>query len=320
MTESAPSADFRLLKVAQSLGFKIVFTVDVAEEAALPEITEVVENFVRTDSGVHNSFIHELQAELKRRNAPVPVELRTLQPQSANSEVWLRGSASYFKEAQQHSEKWIIGEWGSCLGSCGTSMQNRSVECSSKDATICAGAGMKPPLFRECKHPSPCPDTPECSFGCSPQWWIVVIVCSTLILTCFCACVYKVRQARAKQEHNIKAIATTPAFDIFAYVNAQGARSAAPDTHTAGTQVEAPTLLRSVTQAQVKCVAGEAPDAIVSLAEIELGDAGKQSCETDASGAVTNDLDQWLANCDFTNVKIPTIPRVIETEAGDLPV
>merc|ERR1712224_248521 len=121
---------------------------------------------------------------------------------------------------------------------------------------------------------------------------------------------------------NTKATAETPAIDIFAYVNGQGTRFAAPDVHTASTDVEAPvveppTLLRSVTREQVKSVASTAPDPIVSLVDIELGDAGKQSRETDTPGAVTDDFDNWLANCDIANMKIPDIPKTRKTEAGN---
>merc|ERR1719272_2844963 len=106
-----------------SHGFRIYFTVDVVREEDVAEVKEAVAAFVQTDSEVHESFITQLHTELESRDAAVPQNLDMLEPQSANSEVWLRGSM-YFED-QEPKEPWVLGPWGPCTASCGTGFQNR---------------------------------------------------------------------------------------------------------------------------------------------------------------------------------------------------
>merc|ERR1712100_13297 len=67
--ESAIRLDFRMLKSseAKSHGFRILFTVDVVAEDALQEVTDVVNNFLQADSGVHDSFIKSCRLSLGER-------------------------------------------------------------------------------------------------------------------------------------------------------------------------------------------------------------------------------------------------------------
>jgi len=316
------------------VAFIISFTVDVIHEEVIPELTSVVHDFVEPDSKEQERFVNELQFELESRNDPVPTELRSLQPRNANSEVWLRGSFYFDDQGEEDSGNWIVGAWVACEGSCGTSMQSRTVECSREDL-MCAGIGRKPPSFRECKHPSPCPSrTQACMFGCGLQWWVVVIA-SVLICMCGCTCICrgKIKRACGKRSVSKKDGAKTPVRDINAYVKgfkAQATHSSAPDVNAKNTEAEAPTLLRSVSQEQVKSAPLTVPASVLSVADVELrddgevtdiesGDPGKVSCNTESEGAVTNDLAQWLTNLDMkaVNLKIPAIPASEEPEAGN---
>jgi len=313
----------------QLTGFKIHFTVDVVEEAIIPELTNVVKNFVRTDSGVHESFVNELHSELKTRNAPMPVGLSTLQPLAASSEVWLRGAAAYFQVPQpQYSSSWIVGPWGSCQGSCGISMQNRSVECTNEHEVFCAAAGKKPPGFRECKHPTPCPTSTT-----SNEWGMVVVVIIAVMLTCVCACCWsKIKLAlgnlrQAKKVATKKPAANIPPVDIHAFVKAQTSHSAQPDVqqknteaNTQSTEGDAPTFLSSCSREPVKSVALTISDPILTVADIETGSAASTSCETRPDEAATHDLDKWLTNCDMglvSNLKVPDIPIKVDPVSAD---
>merc|ERR1719161_1295810 len=71
----------------QSSSFRIHFTVDVVQDEAIAQIKNVMENFVDAGSGVQETFITELQSELKSRDAPVPGQLSALRAQSTSSEV-----------------------------------------------------------------------------------------------------------------------------------------------------------------------------------------------------------------------------------------
>jgi len=329
----------------QANGFRIYFTVDVLEEQVIEEVKNVVNNFVQADSGVHERFVEELKSELENRNTPVPAALSTLLPLSAKSEVWLRASASYFQKSALLSASWIVGAWGSCLGHCGTGIQNRTVVCSNEDVTICGFTNAKPPTFQECKHPTPCPTTETCEFGpngCSLQWWIVAVAFPVFMLTCVCACLRnrgcKLRRTRVKKEGTTKMAGKTPPVDIHAFVTMcsadPGGHSQNTEVHTksAETQGEAPTLLRSFSREQMKNLASTIPDPIVrlsaadiksgdsgkevlSVADIELGHAGKAACDSESGGAVIEKLDlnpllkfdNWLMSCDTANMKIPVV-------------
>lgn len=314
----------------QLIGFKLHFTVDVVEETVIPQLTNVVKNFVRTDSGVHESFVNELHSELKTRNAPMPVGLSTLQPLAASSEVWLRGAAAYFQVPQpQYSSSWIVGPWGSCQGSCGISMQNRSVECSSEHEVFCAAAGKKPPGFRECKHPTPCPTSTK-----SNKWFTVVAVIIAVMLACVCAChrsklklaLSNLRQA--KKVATKKPAANIPPVDIHAFVKAQTSHSAQPDVQQKNTEAntqstEGDADVSSCSREPVKSVALTIPDPILTLADIEMGDADTTdttSCETHPDDAAAHDLDKWLTNCDMglvSNLKVPDIPDKVDPVSAD---
>lgn len=184
---------------------------------------------------------------------------------------------------------------------------------------MCAGAGQKPPQFRECAHRNPCPDAKSCGFGCSLHWWIVAVVGIVFILTCCCAglriAMPNINRTHAK-EHSMKARASIPAIDIHAYVKAQC--SIGCDLQDTPSEVDVPTLLQSVPPEWVKGASSTAPDPVVSAADVELGDVSTQSYENDSQGAFTDDLDKWLKNCDIVvNRGIPAIPVRAKGDAGD---
>jgi hypothetical protein len=247
-----------------SNGFRIHFTVDVVEEEAIAKVTNAVDKFLEPDSNVHESFVNELQSELESRNVPVPAEIKTLQPLSANKEVWLRGSTFFTPKSERHSASWIVGGWMPCEGSCGTSMQNRSVECSSEDAAVCAALGPRPPRFRECKHRSPCPIEEHCKFGCSLQWWAVVVAL-TLPFICACLCVCRQKPWRmCGKKKNSKKIAQSD-------VKTQATHSIQPGMQSRSIPAEAPTLLRSSAPEEVKTAPFYVPAAGLDTSDVELG-------------------------------------------------
>lgn len=339
----------------QSGGFRIHFTVDVVDDEDVTKVKDAVGDLVRADSEGQETFVTELQSELQSRDAMVPAELHTLRPKSANTEVWLRGSTFYeFDMETKVVGDWIAGDWNSCEGSCGTSYQNRSVECSSEDMSLCIAP--KPPIFRECTHPSPCPDQNEtCKFGCSPGWWIFVLVTLVIILlclgTCLRICSRKIWSGCGKQGEKVK---TNASEDVTAHVKSQA--KDVMDVQAKSNEAEAPTLLQSLSQEQAKQVVGsgnpnssqtqslsqEQPksadlhaaasiesfthasrhdvvkdvEAGIVLPPISAAEVELQD-EVKPSGSNMADLVQWLTNVDTSHLKIPTIPRNAESEVGD---
>lgn len=322
----------------QSSSFRIHFTVDVVQDEAIAQIKNVMENFVDAGSGVQETFITELQSELKSRDAPVPGQLSALRAQSTSSEVWLRGSTYFESSTEQDVASWLVGAWGPCEGSCGTSFQNRSVECSAEDPIFCIAP--KPPSFRECRHRNPCPDPKQtCNFGCSPGWWIFFAVLLVSILICICTCLRigsrRLWRGCGKPEGSEKMNALE---SVTAYVKSQGNKSMKPqanhsmksDVQATSIDPEAPTLLQSLPQEQGKLTdlqpSLSVPKVVqdlssdmevgialpsLSVAEIEL------QHQKDPSPGSVSDLVQWVANVDTKHLKGGAIPAGGKTEVGD---
>jgi hypothetical protein len=320
----------------RSGGFMIDFTVDVVDEERITDVKDTMVHLVQAESEVQEAFVTELHSELKKRDAPMPAgtEFDTPRPKSANSETWLRGSTFF----EQDVPSWIVADWNPCEGSCGTSYQNRSVECSSEDVTFCTAP--KPPIFRECMHPTPCPDPSEtCNFNCSPGWWIFFLLTLTVILCCL-GCCLRVCSRRLLSNSNKKAIAKQNQLKMCAYAQSQANHSTQPDLRAHSNEVEAPTLLQSLPQEQVKSADmkelsahASQHDAVkdveagiflpsvqnvqasttlpsISAAEIELQD------EVGPSDGNVTDLVRWLTSVDMKQLKTP-MPRGTESEVGD---
>jgi len=311
--------------VTRSGGFSIHFVVDVDDEEDIIEVKDAVVNLVQADSEVQEAFVTELHSELQSRDAPVPAELKTLRPKSANSEVWLRGSTYYDVDEEQDLGSWIVGGWEPCEGSCGRSYQNRSVECSAEDVAFCIGP--KPPIFRECKHPNPCPDPNQtCKFGCSPGWWVFVLVTLATILICLGTCVRvcsrRMWSACGKQEDNFKASASK---GVTADVNSQAQRCMEPEVQAKSNQAEVPTLLQSLSQEQTKSSDLHASASTQNfihasqhdvVKDVEAGIVLQLKDEVELSGSNVADLVQWLTNVDTSHLKIPAIPKGAESEVA----
>eukprot|EP00746_Dinoflagellata_sp_MGD_P162943 gnl/MRDRNA2_/MRDRNA2_90716_c0_seq1.p1 gnl/MRDRNA2_/MRDRNA2_90716_c0~~gnl/MRDRNA2_/MRDRNA2_90716_c0_seq1.p1 ORF type:complete len:1025 (-),score=146.55 gnl/MRDRNA2_/MRDRNA2_90716_c0_seq1:160-3093(-) len=317
----------------KSGGFMIHFTIDVVDDEDVTKVKDAMVNLVQADSAGQEAFVTELHSELERRDAVVPAELNTLRPKNANSEVWLRGSTYYELDGKQDVGVWVTGDWEPCEGSCGTSYQNRSVECNAEDLALCIAP--KPPMFRECTHPSPCPDhNQSCKFGCSPGWWIFVLLTVAIVLiclgTCLRMCGHRIWSACGKNGDKFK---TKASEDVTMYAKSQDNHVIDVQSYTK--EAEAPTLLQSLSQEQPKSadlhaaasiesltyasrhdvVRGDVEAAIVlppiSAAEIELQD------EVKPSGSNVADLIQWLTNADTSNLKMPAIPKNADSEVSD---